>query len=1101
MNVRKSSLIFLMFLLVVSMSSLFGLEDARLLRNPDINGDNIVFTYGGDLWTISLKELWSTTGAGVNAVRLTSHPGIESNAYYSPDGKWIAFTGDYDGNADVFVIPADGGVPRRLTWHVGADEVTGWSADGKEVLFGSRRESYNRFLKIFKVPVNGGFPEAMPMPMAWVGSMAPDGKSYAYSPLSERQSFRTWRRHRGGHSPFIWIMNFEDYSVKKIPHPKSNDYMPRWMGKHVYFLSDRDRVMNIYAYDPQTAGIDKITAFKGADVKSFGASGGKVVFEREGYLHLVDPVQKSVQKLTVNIPGDLNNVRPGFKKAGRLIFNAAISPTGKRAAFEARGEIVTVPVEKGDIRNLTHTVDKAERLPAWSPDGKKIAYFGEHNKQYALFIVDQKGTSTPEIFTMKENVYYYHLTWSPDSKKVLYSDHDRNLYYMDLAAKKAVKISTDPRLLVELYASWSPDSQWIAYTKTGVNELRSIFLYSLKTGKSHRVTDGMSDAYSPVFSRDGKYLHFAASTNRAFDVAWVDLTSLPHDWVGSLYLTVLSADEPSPFKPESDEEEAAEEKKDGKDKPKGKDKGKDKKGDKSEKKETKIDLQGIGNRIVALPVPPRAYYRLQAADKGKLMFLEEVNTQVSDMRTRRNFNLHAFDMKKRKDETLLTGINDYQLSADGKKMLLRKNRTQWTVADAGAKPKPGKGVLNTGAIEVYADPMAEWRQILYEAWRINKVFFYDPGMHGQDWPAVWKQYEQYLPYIAHRHDLNYIIGMMIGELSVGHAYVGGGEYPRLDFVPGGLLGADFDIKNGFYRFKKIYAGENWNPDLRSPLTEPGIKVNEGDYLLEVNGRPVKSPANVYSFFEKTAGKQVTVKVNSKPEMTGARTYTVVPIDWEGMLRSREWIEENRKKVDKLSGGKLGYVYLPNTAGAGFVNFNRYYFNQLDKQGMVLDERFNGGGFAADYIIDLLDRPMLNWWVSRKGLEGWTPHAANQGPKAMIINEYAGSGGDAMPYYFRMRGIGKLIGKRTWGGLVGITGYPPLMDGGFVTSPSVGIVDMDGEFSVENEGVAPDIEVEHTPALVIKGGDPQLEKAVQVLLEELKKKPLPKFKHNGYPRNR
>ena len=1088
---KKNVLTFLVLLFALCVTSTYGIEDARLLRSPDINGNNIVFTYGGDLWTV-------TTDGG-NAIRLTSHPGIESNPYYSPDGKWIAFTGIYDGNTDVYVIPSEGGIPRRLTFHPDFDSATGWSGDGKYVIFSTIRESHNRFLKMFKVPVDGGMPEAMPMPMAWLGSMSPDNKYYAYTSLSNRQSFYTWRRYRGGNAPFIWIFNFADNSVKQIPHPNCNDSFPRWMGKDVFFLSDRDRVMNLYTYNTDSGEVNKITNFTGADIKTFGAGNGRVVIEHEGYLHLVNPETKEIKKLAINIPGDLQTVRPGFKKAGRLIFNAALSPTGKRAVFEARGEIVTVPAEKGDVRNLTNTVDKVERTPAWSPDGEKIAYFGEYNNKYALFITNQTGMEKPEIIEMPEDVYYYQLTWSPDSKKVLYTDHDQNIYYMDLATKKPVKISTDPRLLVAMYAVWSPDSNWIAYTKTGPNELRSVYLYSLKTGTSHQITDAMSDAYSPVFDREGKYLFFAASTNKAFDIAWVDLTALPHEWVSNIYLAVLSADEPSPFKPESDEETKIGDKKDD-------DKSKDNKKDKDKKKEdkpkeTKIDLQGISDRIIAVDVPPRTYAMLESADNGKLLFAEEVRTQLGEMRTRRNFNLHAYDMKKREDETVLTGIDFYVVSADGKKILYNKDQFQWVIADAGAKPEPGKGMLNTEAIEVYTDPAAEWRQILYEAWHINKVYFYDPGMHGQDWPAVWKQYEKYLPYVSHRDDVNYLIAQMIGELCIGHAYVGGGFYPEVDRVPGGLLGADFEIQNGLYKFKKIYAGENWNPELRSPLTEPGIQVNEGDYLLEVNGKPVTDAANIYSFFEKTAGKQVVIKVNSKPEKTGAKTFTVVPIPNERMLRMREWIEENRKKVEKQSGGKVGYVYLPNTAGAGYTFFNRYFFAHIDKQGVVLDERFNGGGFAADYIIDLLNRPFLNYWISRKGLEGWTPHAAIQGPKCMIINEYAGSGGDAMPYYFRKRGIGKLVGKRTWGGLVGITGYPPLMDGGFVTSPSVGFVSEEGEFSVENEGVAPDIEVEYTPALVIQGKDPQLEKAVEVVLDEIKAKPQPKFKHKGYPRGR
>lgn len=1093
MHVKKSLLVALVLFLSLGMTALYGVRDARLMRTPDIHGEKIVFSYGGDLWT--------TTIGGGNAIRLTSHPGLEINPYFSPDGKWIAFSAQYDGNTDVFVIPAEGGNPKRLTYHPMGDAVTGWSADGKYVYFSSIRQSYNRFLRIFKVSVKGGFPTPLPMPMAFLGSESADGKYFAYTKLSNRQSFNWWRRYRGGNAPFIWIFNYADQSVKKIPQPKSNDSFPRFMGDDVFFLSDRDRVMNLYAYNGKTDKLNKLTSFKGADIKSFGAAGGKVVFEREGWLHLMDAKSKSIKKLTIDIPGDLMSIRPGFKKAGRLIYNFGISPTGKRAVFGARGEIVTVPVEKGDIRNLTQTTDKMERNPAWSPDGKKIAYFGEHNKQYALFVVDQKGLSKPKIFELDRSEYYRQMTWSPDSKKVLFENWFSTLYYLDTGkpGAKPVMVADEPGISTPIDASWSPDSNWIAYTKSGANKLRAIHLYNLKTAGHHQITDGMSDANYPVFDPEGKYLYFAASTNWAFNVGWVDMTQIPHQDVRNLYLVVLSAKEPSPFKPESDEEEAKKEKKDG---PKASDaeKKKSKKGKKAadgkkESKQTKIDLEGIGQRIVAVPVPTRIYSNLQAT-KGKLYFAEIIRSYNQG-----TVNLHTFDMKKRKDETIVKDIQTYQLSADGKKMILLKRGFRWSVIPSSGKGKPGKGMLKTGNIEVYAEPMKEWRQMLYEAWRMQREFFYDPGMHGQDWPAVWKQYKQYLPYMAHRNDLNYVIGMLIGELSVGHAYVFGGEYPRLDFVGGGLLGADFEIDNGFYRIKKIYTGENWNPRLRSPLTEPAIHVKEGDYLLEVNGKPVKAGENIYAFFEKTSGKQVTIRVNGKPQLAGSKAFTVVPTSNDIGLRSRQWIEDNRKKVAKMSGGKIGYVYLPNTAGAGFTNFNRYYFAHLDKEAVVIDERFNGGGTAADYFVDMMNRPIMNWWIGRWGREGRTPEAAIDGPKVMLINEFAGSGGDALPYYFRFRKLGKLVGKRTWGGLVGITGYPSLMDGGMVTSPTTSFVDLDGNFTVENEGVAPDVEVEQTPKLVIQGKDPQLEAAVKILLDELKNKKQKKFKHNGYPRGR
>jgi tricorn protease len=663
-----------------------------------------------------------------------------------------------------------------------------------------------------------------------------------------------------------------------------------------------------------------------------------------------------------------------------------------------------------------------------------------------------------------------------------------------VATGKQTLVDTDPEFLNRPSANWSPDSKWLVYPKNGPNRMSSIYLYSLESGKNTRITDEMSNAFGPVFDISGKYIYFAASTDTAFHLALLDMTAWPYQPTAGLYLIILSKDEPNPFKPESDDEKVSEEKgkKDVKDE-KGKDKNNGK--DKKVEKKTRIDLEGIGNRIVAINVPEKPYSNINAGEEGKLFYLEF--NRAGNTR-----DLHVYNIKDQKDEVVLNGIDTYTLSANGKKILYRKNNFVWTIGDAGKKPNPEtNNVLKTQAIETYSDPMAEYRQMLFECWRIYREYFYDPGMHGHDWNAIRKQYESYLPYMADRSDLTYVIGMMISELAIGHAYVGGGAYPEIDRIPGGLLGADYEVGDGFYRFKKIYRGENWNPDLKSPLSEPGVNVNTGDYILEVNGRPVKGTDNIYSFFEKTAGKQVMLKVNSKPKTGGARTVTVVPIDSERSLRYKEWIESNRIKVEQLSDGKAGYVYLPDTSVPGFNNFNRYYYSHLDKEAMVIDERFNNGGFAADYIIDMLARPLMCWWQPRYGTPAITPQAQVFGPKVMLINEFAGSGGDAMPYFFRLRGIGKLIGKRTWGGLVGISGYPLLMDGGFITAPSFGIVSIDGKFVVENHGVDPDIEVEITPADFIAGRDPQLETGVKAVMEELKKNPPAKFKREDFPRGR
>ncbi len=1075
------TLLFLAF----SCAALMAVDNARLLRSPDINNGRIVFQYGGDLWTCP--------ASGGSAAQLTSHPGSESSPCFSPDGNWVAFSGQYDENMDVYIVPAAGGEPKRLTFHPGADQVSGWSADGRSVLFSSLRASSNRYAKIFKVAVDGGTPEEMPMPMAWLGSMSSDGRLFAYTSLANRQSFDTWRRYRGGNAPFIWVFDLQSHAAEKIPHAGSNNSFPRFVNEWVYFLSDRDRVMNLYRFHTGSRTIEQLTRYAGADIKSFGASAEAVVFEREGYLHVLQ--DGTVRQLAVHVPCERILGRPGNVPAGELIFNSHISPSGRRAVFEVRGEIVTVPVEKGDIRNLTRTPGSTEREPAWSPDGKSIAYFSDEPGEYALAIRDQQGARAARIIPLPEKAYYHAPLWSPDSKKIVFFSNRQTVFLADVASGQVARIATDPKFISDPSYDWSPDSLWLCYTLHGANNLRDLYLYHVGKGTTHRLTDGMSDAYSPTFDKNGKYLYFAASTNLAHDMGWVDLSEYPHEPVANIYLAVLSNTEPSPLKAESDEEgDKNDAEKDAEDK----DDAKQAKPAPAAVKPLRVDLEGIGSRIIALPIPTRSYGRLQAGE-NKLFYAERVKQQRTETEIDQSATLHSYGHEKRESEALASDIASFTLSADGKKVLYRQ-KEDWFVVDA-AKVEPGKGKLKTKEITVYREPQSEWRQILRDAWRIERDYFYDPGMHGQDWQAVWERYESYLPHVSHRDDLNYLIGQMIGELCVGHAYRGGGEVPKIKQAAVGLLGADVGVKEGKFFLKKIYRGESWNPELRSPLSEPGNWVAEGSFVLAVDGRELDGKQNFFSYFLASADKQIRLRINDKPVKAGAREVTVVPLASEGELRFREQVEENRKRVDKLSQGKLGYVYLPDTAVDGYTFFNRYYFSQLQKEGMILDERFNGGGYAADYIIDLMRRPLMNYWQGRWGEPGRTPQAAHFGPKAMLINEYAGSGGDAMPYYFKQQKIGPLIGKRTWGGLVGITDYPPLMDGGYVTAPSVAFVDPAGEFSVENEGVAPDIEVEWTPGEVIQGRDPQLEKAVAYLLEELRKNPAKEFKPKPFPRGR
>lgn len=1075
------------FLLLIVSACLALAEKPLLLQKPTLNKTHIVFVFAGDLWKVSRE--------GGDAVRLTTGAGVETDPVFSPDGSQIAFTGEYEGNLDVYVIPAAGGVPRRLTYHPGADTMLGWSPDGKRILFRSGRDSYSRFSRLFTITSDGGFPEAIALPMADAGSWSPDGARLAYTPLAP--AFASWKRYRGGRTSPIWIANLADSSiVQRVPRDNSNDWQPMWIGDKVYFLSDRNGPFTLFAYDTKTRKVTQLIRNTGLDIKSASAGPGAIVYEQFGGIWLYDLKSGKPRQVEIRVQGDQPAVRSSFVKVAAEIRSADISPSGARAVFEAHGEILTVPGDKGDVRNLTETPGVAERSPAWSPDGTRIAYFSDESGEYALHIRSQDGRSAVEKIALGEPpAFYYEPAWSPDSKKILYTDNRLNIWCLDLDKRRPVKVDTDVYDDPErgLDPVWSPDSRWIAYTKQLKSHFRAVFVYSIETGQTARISDGMSDARFAQFDKEGKYLYFTASTDVGPAKGWLDMSSDPHAVTRGAYLVVLRKDLPSPLAPESDEEKTAADKKEAEKK-------------ELEKKEsaalkepvkTVIDFDNIGQRILALPIPARNYRAMQAGKTGILFLLEATPENVRLADGPRGRTLHKFDLKTRKFEKALDGIGSFQLSFNGEKMLYSQ-QDRWLISAAGVAPKPGEGVLKTVNMEVRVDPPAEWMQMYREAWRIERDFFYDPSLHGVDLAAARKKYEVYLDGMASRADLNYLFNEMLGELSVGHLYVRGGTAPAIKRVSGGLLGADYKIENGRYRFARVYSGENWNTQLSAPLTQPGVNVVTGEYLLAVNGRDLRGTDNLYGFFESTAGKAVVLRVG--PDASGAksREVTVVPVDSEYRLRNLAWIEENRRKVDKISGGRLAYVYLPDTGGGGFTNFNRFYFSQVGKEGAVIDERFNGGGQIADYIIDYMRRPLWNYFSTRWGDAFTTPVGAIFGPKAMIVNEYAGSGGDAMPWLFRKAGIGPLIGKRTWGGLVGIFGFPPLIDGGGITAPNLAFWSPKGEWDVENHGVAPDIEVEFDPQAWRQGKDPQLEKAVEVVLEALKKNPLPVHKKPVFP---
>jgi tricorn protease len=1079
-------------------------EKPLLMRQPTMSRTQIVFSYAGDLW-IAPRD-------GGEASRLTTGVGNETSPHFSPDGTTVAFTGEYDGDVDLYTIPASGGVPRRVTYHPGADVLAGWTPDGKQLLFASQRASSSaRFARLFTIPIDGAFPNEVPLPMGYAGSYSPDGTMLAYEPIP--RGFGAWKRYRGGMASQIWIARLSDSGVEKIPRSDSNDFNPMWVGDKVYFLSDRGGPITLFVYDAKTKKVTQLIQNNGLDIKSASAGPDGIVYEQFGSLNVYDLKSGKSKPVNITINGDMLSLRPKYEKVGTRISNAAISPTGARAVFEARGDIISVPAEKGDARNLTNTTGVAERDPSWSPDGKWVAYFSDESGEYALHLRDQKGMGEVKKINLgNPPSFFYNPTWSPDSKKIAYSDKRLNIWYVDVEKGQPVKVDTLSQGF-SLAANWSPDSRWLAYSKPLKSWYNAVFVYSLEGAKSSQITDGLSDALYPVFDKGGKYLYFTASTDIGPSVLGFDMSSYSHRTTRSVYLAVLKKTDPSPLAPESDEEKVAEEKREGQgDKERG-EQGEEKKadtaqsadagkpGEKPEGKKTPpkvapvtIDFDNIGQRILALPPPNRNYVGL-AAGKPNTLFIVEFPDGAQGT------TLSKFDLEKRKFEKALDNINGFDLSANGEKMLYRM-RENWFIASTAtlATPafKPGEGRIKTDEMEVYVDPRAEWDQMYRETWRIERDFFYDPNHHGLDLQATAKKYEPYLASLAHRADLSYLFTEMLGELSVGHLYVQGGDVPDPKRVQGGLLGADYKIENGRYRFARVYNGENWNPNLRAPLTQPGVNVVAGEYLLAVKGRNLTAGDNIYGFFESTAGKQVVIKVGPNPDGSGSREVTVVPIQNEIGLRNLAWIEENRRKVDKMSDGKLAYIYLPDTAGGGYTFFNRYYFSQLDRQGAVVDERFNSGGQAADYVIDYLKKPLMSYWAVRDGDDWREPFGVMPGPKAMLINEYSGSGGDYLPYMFRRAQVGPLIGKRTWGGLVGIGGYPDLIDGGSVTAPHFAFYTPEGKWEIENHGVAPDVDIEFDPKAWREGRDVQLERAVSWLMEELKKNPPKPVQRPQYP---
>src|SRR5262245_33449 len=1062
-------------------------RDTRLVSQPAISAKHIAFVYAEDLWVADRD--------GGNVRRLTSDTGVESLPVFSPDGKTIAFTAEYDGNLDVYTIPVEGGAVKRLTWHPGPDLVRGFTPDGKSVLFASPRNASNgRHTQLYTVPLTGGMPVQLPIPYGADASYSPDGSHIAYTPLGDRT--QQWKHYRGGTHSRIWVYRCKDHAVTQIPQPEGrcNDLRPCWVGETVYFLSDRAGEYNLFAYDVGTKKVRQLTKYDDFPVLGLAANGESLLLEQAGYLHLFSTGEGTAKRLKVGVASDLVDARPRYAKGAKYVRAAALSPSGARAVFEFRGEIVTVPAAKCDPRNLTRSTGVHERAPAWSPDGKSVAYFSDEGGEYQLHLRPADGKGEAKKYALQGGAgFYERLTWAPDSKKLAFVDNSQSLFWIDLDSGKVKKIASEPHYgpssLVQLRPAWSPDSKWILYALGNKAAFRTVHAYELATGKARPITDGLSDAIDPVFDVGGKYLYFLASTDAGPANQWFAQSNADMRVRRTPYLVVLQKGIPSPLARQSDEEKPAEKK------DKKKDKDKDKANDKPVT--VAIDFDGIENRTLAMPIPAADYTQLRVGTTGQIHYREWAPAPPRATGPR-SAVLRRFDLSKRKSEEVLKGVIAYStLSADASKSLVMLPGDNWAIVELD-KPDVEKGKLKLDAVEVRVAPRDEWPQIFDEAWRINRDYFYDPGMHGADWKAIRKKYEAFLPHLSCRGDLDRVIRWMLSELAVGHSYLSPGErrHERKS-VPGGLLGADYEIHEGRYRFRKVYGGLNWSPELRSPLTAPGVDVKAGEYLLAVRGTELKPPTEVYSLFENTSEKSIEITVGPSADGKGSRTVTVEPLGDEGAIRNRDWVEGNLRKVHKATAGRVAYVYVPNTAGLGHEYFKRYFFPQTDRDAIIVDERFNGGGQVADYYIDHLRRPFTAMWATRHGEDFKTPGGAIFGPKVMLIDETAGSGGDLLPWMFRQNKLGPLVGKRTWGGLVGILGFPVLMDGGGVTAPNLAFWTAAG-FGVENEGVPPDVVVEQWPADVIAGRDPQLEKAIEIVLQKLKESPPLRLKRPPFP---
>ena len=1045
----------------LSFSAVKAEKDVRLLRFPDINSQLIAFVYAGDIWTVDAE--------GGNARRLTSHKGLELFPKISPDGKWIAFSGQYSGSRQVYVMPADGGTPRQLTWYNdvgmmpprgGFDHVTlDWTPDSKHIIFRANRTPYGqRNGKYFKVSLEGGLEEPLPIPEGGFGVLSPDAAKMCYAPIS--REFRTWKRYKGGRAADLWIYDLKENHSKKITDFEGTDHIPVWHDNKIYFASDRSLTLNIHSYDTQTGEIEQVTDHSKYDVMWPSGSNGKLVYENGGYLYKLDLQSGEKSKVTVNINFDNPNVLPYYKDVKEDIHSYSVSPKGNRAIFDARGDIYTVPAEKGNIRNLTESQGVREMFPSWSPNGKYLAWVSDKTGEYEIYLKDNKQGASARQLTKGSSAWKYRPLWSPDSRWLVYFDRTLHLKLIDVESGKERNITHARQSEIRDYR-FSPDSRWITYTKGAENTQSAIWVYNIEEDEHHKLTDDTFSERSPVFSECGNYIYFLS--NRDFNLSFSDFEfHYVYNDATRIFALALRKDSPRIFEYESDEvpvEGQKEEAKAQQDQEDG---------------IVTIDFEGISERVIDFPMSAGSYNNLEATEQGFIYSTDD--------------GLHLYNLKEEKDEVVMENVRRAIVTADGKHILYRFN-SDYGITKLAPGQKAGAGKLDLSDMSMKIDPRTEWRQIFRDGWRIFRDYFYVANMHGVDWEAIREKYEALLPDLSHRADLDYIFGEMIAESNTGHCYVNYGDFERVDRIETGLLGAELtaDESAGFYRISDIYAAENWNDSRRSPLKAQGVEVEEGDYLIAINGKEIPLQDNPYRYLENKADKVIELMVNDQPGRDGADTYMIKPVKSELSLMYLDWVEERRQKVEEMSDGRIGYIHVPNTSVAGNRELFKGMYAYHHKDALIIDDRYNGGGFIPDVMADLLDRDILSYW-HRRGLEpSQTPAVAHDGPKAMLINHYSSSGGDAFPYYFKKKGLGKLIGTRTWGGLVGMSGNASLVDGGYIAVPRFGIFNENEEWIIEGIGVYPDIKVVDKPHLVAKGQDPSLEKAVQVLMEQLKEK--------------